>query len=64
MRVAFALVVFAAAAFMLYGWGWAARRVLRARETNWPATAACGMAVLVFLGGVLNLTRLAYPWAL
>jgi len=64
MRVAFALVVFAAAAFMLYGWGWAARRVLRARETNWPATAACGMAALVFLGGVLNLARLANAWAL
>src|ERR1700733_6637917 len=64
MRVASTVVVFAAAAFGLYGWGWAARRVLRARETNWPATAACGMAALVVLGGVLNLTRLAYPWAL
>jgi hypothetical protein len=64
MRVVFALAVFAAAAFMLYGWGWAARRLLRARETNWPATAASGMAALVFLGGMLNLARLAYPWAL
>src|SRR5580692_3970764 len=64
MRVASTVVVFAAAAFALYGWGWAARRVLRARETNWPATAASGTAALVFLGGVLNLARLAYPWAL
>src|SRR5579863_6411165 len=64
MRVVLALAVFAVAAFMLYGWGWAARRVLRARETNWPATAASGMAALVFFGGLLNLARLAYPWAL
>jgi hypothetical protein len=49
---------------MLYGWGWLARRVLRAPTASWPATAASGMAALVFLGGVLNLVRLAVPWAL
>jgi hypothetical protein len=64
MKVAFALGVFAAAAFMLYGWGCAARRVLRAGSTSWPATVASGMAAVVFVGGVLNLARLAYPWAL
>src|SRR5580704_12490496 len=64
MRVAVALVVFATFTFMLYGWGWAARRLLRAKPTTWPATAASGMAALVFLGGVLNLARIAYPWAL
>ena len=64
MRVALALGVFAAAAFMLYGWGWAARRALRAKAVEWPTTVATGMATLVFVGGVLNLARLAYPWAL
>lgn len=64
MRVALALVVVAGAAFMLYGWGWAARRLFRASEASWPVTIASGMAALVFLGGVLNLARLARPWAL
>lgn len=64
MRVVAALAVFAAAAFMLYGWGWLARRLLRLNSAPWPAAAAAGMAALVFLGGVLNLARLAYPWAL
>jgi hypothetical protein len=31
---------------------------------TWPATAAVGMACVVFLGGLLNLARLAYPSAL
>ena len=64
MRVALALAVLALAAFVLYGWGWAARRVLRAAEAGWAATAATGMAALVFVGGALNLARLAHPWAL
>lgn len=64
MRVALALAVFAIAVLMLYGWGWAARRILRAGPANWPTTAASGMAALVFLGGLLNLARLAHPWAL
>jgi hypothetical protein len=64
MRLASALGLVAAFAFVLYGWGWAVRRLVGAELRSWPATAASGMAGLVFLGGVLNLTRLAYPWAL
>ena len=64
MKVVFALAVFAAAAFMLYGWGWAARRILRAEAALWSATAAAGMAAVVFIGGLLNLARIAFPWAL
>lgn len=64
MRVVAALVVFAAACFVLYGWGWLARRLLRAGPAPWTSTAAAGMAALVFIGGALNLARLAYPWAL
>lgn len=64
MKLIAAFAVFAAFAFMLYGWGWAARRALRAGSKGWPATVAAGMAAVVFLGGVLNLARLAHPWAL
>ncbi len=64
MRVVAALAIFATAAFILYGWGWVARRLLGAKPAGWAAMAASGMAALVFLGGVLNLARLAYPWAL
>jgi hypothetical protein len=68
MRLASAFALFAAFAFILYGWGWALRRLLsvesNAGTRSWPATAASGMAVVVFLGGVLNLARLAFPWAL
>src|SRR5579863_2034949 len=64
MRLASAFALFAAFTFVLYGWGWATRRLLRAELRSWPSTAASGMAAVVFLGGRLNLARLAYPWAL
>jgi hypothetical protein len=52
------------ATLMLWGWGSAFQRVFRLERATWPATAAVGMAVVVFVGGILNLARLAYPWAL
>lgn len=68
MKLVCAFGLFAAFAFVLFGWGWGLRRLLsvepRAELRSWPATAALGMAAVVFLGGVLNLARLAYPWAL
>ena len=64
MKFLFCIGLLAAFTLMLYGWGWAARRLLRAKPTNWAATAGSGLAAVVFLGGVLNLARLAYPWAL
>ena len=64
MKLVCAFALFAAFAFVLYGWGWAARRLLRGEVRSWPSTAASGMAAVVFLGGMLNLTRLAYPWAI
>jgi len=64
MKVVSALGLFAVFALVLYGWGWAMRRLLRMDVRSWPATAASGMAAVVFLGGILNLARLAYPWAL
>jgi hypothetical protein len=64
MKVASAFGLIAVFALVLYGWGWATRRLVRAELRSWPATAASGMAVVVFIGGLLNLARLAYPWAL
>src|SRR5580698_5468697 len=68
MKLVCAFGLFAVFAFVLYGWGLAVRKLVGAQSrgwpTPWPATAATGMAALVFVGGVLNLTRLAYPWAL
>ncbi|HEY1759735.1 MAG TPA: hypothetical protein VGG72_30470 [Bryobacteraceae bacterium] len=64
MKVVYAFALFVIFAFVLYGWGLALRRFLKAQIRSWPSTAASGMAALVFLGGVLNLARLAYPWAL
>ena len=49
---------------MLGGWGWAFRRALRLEPANWPGTITLGLGAVVFLGGVLNLVRLAHPWAL
>jgi hypothetical protein len=64
MRLASAFGLFAVFAFVLYGWGSAVRRLLGAELRSWPATVASGMAAVVALGGLLNLARLAYPWAL
>lgn len=46
------------------GWGLVGRRVLRLERGALPATLALGVATLVFLGGVLNLARIAVPAAL
>ena len=51
-------------AFSFYGWGRGARRLFHMERGGWAATAVLGMAAVVFLGGVLNIARLAYPWAL
>jgi hypothetical protein len=50
-------------AFSLYGWGRVFRFAFHMERGTWPATAAVGMAFVVFLGGVLNLARLAHPAA-
>ncbi len=68
MKLVCAFGLVAAFAFVLYGWGWALRRLLSvpagAAIRSWPSTAASGMAAVVFIGGLLNLARLAYPWAM
>ena len=64
MVLAATLGIIVIATFMLGGWGWAFRKVFKLESGSWPATVALGMATLVFLGGILNLARLAYPPAL
>ena len=64
MVFAVSLGVMAVAALMLWGWGSAFQKLFALERRTWAATAAVGMAVVVFVGGILNLARLAYPWAL
>jgi len=64
MVIAASLALIAVATLMFFGWGAAFLKLLRLEPANWPLTVALGMAAVVFLGGILNLTRLAYPVAL
>ena len=64
MVFAASLLLIAVATLMFFGWGSAFRRVFRLEPVNPPLTVALGMAAVVFIGGILNLARLAYPPAL
>lgn len=64
MVIAAALLLIAAAAFMFFGWGSAFSHLFGLEQKPWPLTVALGMAAVVFIGGILNLARLAYPTAL
>jgi hypothetical protein len=44
-----------------YGWGRLTRRLTGLSTGTWPVTTALGLASVLFLGGLLNLCRLAYP---
>ena len=51
--------------FACYGWGYALVRWTDTRDKdNFAFLSVVGIAVLIFLGGILNLVRLAYPAAL
>jgi hypothetical protein len=45
----------------LYGWGRLARSLTRHPNGTWPVTVALGVSCVIFLGGLLNLCRLALP---
>jgi hypothetical protein len=64
MIFAASLFFIVVATLMFLGWGWAFLRVVRVESPNWPTTVALGTAVVVFIGGLLNLARLAYPISL
>ena len=48
----------------LWGWGWAARRCIRHPPLPHALTVAVGLAVVIFLGGILNLVHLVHPFTL
>ncbi|MBN1786942.1 MAG: hypothetical protein JW806_00940 [Sedimentisphaerales bacterium] len=47
-----------------YGWGRLFCRAVRRPVNNQILTVVIGLGVVIFLGGILNLTRLAYDWVL
>jgi len=47
-----------------YGWGRLTRRLTGLSTGTWPVTTALGLASVLFLGGLLNLCRLAHPGTL
>ena len=65
MRAAVGLVCGAAGIAVticaFYGWGRLTRRITGLRCGTWPVSTALGLASVLFLGGVLNLFRMAYP---
>lgn len=61
----FAIIAFVFLLFACYGWGYALTRWVAIRDKDYFAfLSVVGVASLIFLGGVLNLVRLAYPAAL
>lgn len=64
MAISMTLGAILLAAIMLSGWGWASLRLCGQGNAGWPETMALGLGAVVFLGGILNLARLAYPWAI
>ncbi len=63
-KLLMAALVTASAGASLWGWGRTATRAARSRELPVMLTVALGLAVLVFLGGILNLLHLARALAL
>jgi hypothetical protein len=45
----------------LYGWGRLTRRLAGLPNGTWPVSVVVGLACIIFLGGILNLCRLAFP---
>lgn len=51
------------ACLSFYGWGLLCQRLAKYQVRNWIMTIITGVGVVIFLGGVLNLLRVAYGWA-
>jgi hypothetical protein len=64
MQLVVLIAAMALFAVALYGFGWAARRCFSMPAGLWPVTLVLGLAAMVFVGGILNLLRLAYMPAL
>ena len=46
----------------LWGWGILCQQLVKYPVRNWAVTIIFGLGIIIFLGGVLNLLRLAYGW--
>ena len=57
-------ILLAAFTLSCAGWGLLSRRLLHLRKGTWPTTVVLGLALLVAVGGVLNLARLVSPLTL
>jgi hypothetical protein len=55
------LFIVIVAGVSLMGWGWIATKIAPMPALPLPLVATLGMAALIFLGGILNLARLALP---
>lgn len=55
--------VAAIAGLALWGWGWLARKCVRSPALPVTVTMGIGLAVVIGLGGVLNVARIAFPVA-
>jgi hypothetical protein len=60
LRIFLGALALIAAAFLLWGVGSAVRRLAGARTGCWPVSIGVGLAVIVCVGGVLNLAHIAY----
>jgi hypothetical protein len=60
LRILIGSLAIFVAAFVLWGIGSAVRRLAHVRPGRWPVSIGIGVAVLVFLGGLLNMMHLAY----
>jgi hypothetical protein len=56
-------IVASVACLSLYGWGLLCQRLAKYPVRNRVMTIIFGLGAVIFLGGVLNLLRLAYGWA-
>jgi hypothetical protein len=61
VRFALAICALLVACAILYGWGMAVRRFARTEGGSRAVTVVLGLAVLLPIGGILNLVRLATP---
>jgi hypothetical protein len=57
------IIAASVACLSLYGWGLLCQRVDKYPVRNGVVTIIIGLGSVIFLGGVLNLLRLAYGWA-
>lgn len=61
MHYGFAALLILLLGFAAHGWGALVRRIGGLPHGTWPMTISLGIAAWVAIGGVLNVSRIAYP---